>query len=85
MHTFTYQTTFLDQNTENLLAQVKGEYELQVVNIQIDKEMLKGMKRAEAIAKLKNLSGVKDVSIYLPFWTKYLPALSEKINIQVKQ
>lgn len=83
--TFNYQITFLDNNSENLIAQVKGEYELKVANVQIDVSQLKGMSKNEAIKNIKNLSGVNDVSIILPFWTRYLPALSEKISIKVRQ
>jgi len=82
---FTYNITYLDSNSENLIAQIKGEYTLQVANIQIDKAQLKGMSKKEALLALNNLSGVKEASILLPFWTQYLPALVDKINIQIKQ
>lgn len=82
---FNYNITYLDTNSENLIAQIKGEYTLQVANIQIDKDALKGMSKKEALLALNNLSGIKEASILLPFWTKYLPALADKINIQIKQ
>ena len=82
---FDYHVTYLDANSENIIAQIKGEYTLQTANIQIDKEQLKGMSKKEALRNLNNLSGVKDVAILLPFWTRYLPALSDKISLQIKQ
>jgi len=82
---FNYNITYLDNNSENLVAQIKGEYTLQVANIQIDKDALKGMSKKEALLALNNLSGIKETAILLPFWTKYLPALADKINIQIKQ
>ena len=78
---FTYDVIFLDDNTENLLAQIKGEYALSVANVQINKDELKGLSKKEAETYLANLNGVAQASVRLPFWTKYLPALVDNINI----
>ncbi len=82
---FTYEIIFLDENSENLLAQIKGDYNLLQANIDIDKSVLKGLTKNEAMFYLENLSDVEKVSIRLPFWTKYLPTLEDHINIVIKE
>ncbi len=82
---FTYEVTYLDENSENLLAQIKGEYTLAVAIINLDKSQLKGLTKKQAEIYLKNLSGIEKVNIHLPFWTKYLPTLEDHIDIQIKQ
>lgn len=84
-NSFTYDITILDANSEHLIAQVKGEYSIQIANLQINPAELTKLSKAEAIKKLASQSGVKAVSISLPFWTKYLPPLADKINIQIKE
>lgn len=82
---FTYEATYLEHNSENLLAQLKGEYNLTVASLNIDKAQLKGLSAKGAEAYLKGLGQIKEVHIRLPFWTNYLPALEDKINVQIKQ
>ncbi|HAH04226.1 MAG: hypothetical protein UV78_C0036G0008 [Parcubacteria group bacterium GW2011_GWA2_43_17] len=80
---FTYNITFLDDNTENLLAQIKGEFSLSVATVNLDKSQLKGLSKKEAETYLDNLSGVETAAIRLPFWTKFLPTLEDHINIEI--
>ncbi|MBU1036577.1 hypothetical protein KKF32_00900 [Patescibacteria group bacterium] len=82
---FIYKITPLEENSENLLAQIKGEYTLLAANINIDKNKLKGLSRKQAENYLLNLSDVREVRLHLPFWTKYLPALEDNINIEIKK
>lgn len=84
-NSFNYGITILDANSEHLIAQVKGEYSIQIANLKINPAELTKLSKAEAIKKLASQSGVKAVSISLPFWTKYLPPLADKINIQIKE
>ncbi|MFA6305035.1 MAG: hypothetical protein WCV73_00860 [Patescibacteria group bacterium] len=84
-NSFKYEITPLDDNSEHLIAQIKGAYNIKIANIKINPDELVKMSKAEALKKLRNLSDVKEVSIMLPFWTKYLPALADKISIQIKQ
>jgi len=80
---FVFDVTFLDDNTENLLAQIKGEYSLLVANVEIDKAELKGLTKKEAETYLSNLSGVKKASVRMPFWTKFMPTLADHINVEI--
>lgn len=82
---FTYEVILLDDNSENLLGQIKGEYTLAIAIVDIEKSVLKGLAKEEAKFYLENLSNVEKVSIRLPFWTKYLPALEDHINIVIKE
>ncbi|MDP2586897.1 MAG: hypothetical protein Q8P32_03960 [Candidatus Komeilibacteria bacterium] len=84
-NSFAYDITILDANSEHLIAQVKGEYGIQIATLNINPSELTKLSKTEAIKKLASQSGVKAVSISLPFWTKYLPALADKINIQIKE
>jgi len=81
---FTYEVTYLEHNSENLLAQIKGEYNLTVTSLNINKTELKGLSAKAAEAYLKSLGQIKEVRVRLPFWTNYLPALEDKINIRIK-
>jgi len=82
---FDYEVILLDENSENLIAQVKGEYTINVSNLKIDPAELTGLTKTEAETYLTNLSDVQEASVSLPFWTKYLPPLKDKINIQIKK
>lgn len=81
---FNYEIGLLDENSENLIAQIKGEYTIQIANIQIKPGELIRMSKKDAVRYLKSFGDIKDASIFLPFWTNYLPALADKINIQIK-
>jgi len=80
---FNYQVTLLDENEENLIAQIKVDYALTVAMLNIDKEALKGLSQKEAEKYLLDSGTVTDVVINLPFWTKYLPNLVDHINIKI--
>ena len=80
---FTYEITLLDNNSENLVAQVKGEYILSTANVEINKSELKGLSKEEAIIYLENLNDVTKAEIRLPFWSKLIPSLEDHINIEV--
>ena len=82
---FDYEVILLDENSENLIAQVKGEYTINVSSLKIDPAELTGLTKTEAETYLTNLSDVQEASVSLPFWTKYLPPLKDKINIQIKK
>lgn len=82
---FNYEITLLDENPENLIAQIKGDYPIAVASVEIDKTALKGVSKKEAEEYLLNLGNIEKVSIRLPFWTKYLPNLVDHIDIQIKQ
>jgi len=82
---FSYQVVILDNNQENLLGQIKGEYTIKLTAIKVAPTEIAGLSRSEALKYLKNLPNVKDVSILMPFWSRSLPALADKINIQIKE
>jgi hypothetical protein len=82
---FNYEITLLDANPENLIAQVKGDYLINVANLNLEKSKLTGKTKKEAEAYLNSLSDVRQAEVSLPFWTKYLPAMEDKINIKIKQ
>ena len=81
---FIYEIILLDENSENLIAQIKGDYVIEISNVKIDPSELTGLSKTEAKKYLENLSDVKEASISLPFWTKFLPPLTDKINIEIK-
>ncbi|MCX6785337.1 MAG: hypothetical protein NTZ18_00610 [Candidatus Komeilibacteria bacterium] len=83
-NSFNYQVSLIDENSENLLAQIKGEYDMQIANVQIKPAELKGLSKKDALKYLQSFGDIKEVSIVMPFWTSYLPALEDKINIQIK-
>ena len=83
-NSFNYDITILDENSEHLIAQIKGEYSIQIATLKINPAELAKLSKTEAIKKLAAQSGVKAVSVSLPFWTKYLPPLADKINIQIR-
>ena len=80
---FTYDVMTLDANSENILAQIKGEYILQAANVNIDKSKLKGMSKQQAESYLTSQSDVLKADITLPFWTKYLPPLEDNISVNI--
>lgn len=80
-NSLTYSLTLFDKNSENLLAQVKGNYALTVATVKIDKNALQGLKKEEAEKYLMSLGNIEKVEIKLPFWTNYLPTLTDNINI----
>ena len=80
---FNFEVILLDANSENLIAQIKGEYTISIANIQIDKQKLVGLNKTEAADYLMKLNDVKAVNIILPFWTKFLPPLPDRINIEM--
>ncbi|MBT3690081.1 hypothetical protein HOE31_04290 [bacterium] len=82
-NSFTYEITLLDENSENLVAQVKGEYILEAAHVEIDKSQLKGLSTEEAKTYLENLSDVNSVEIHIPFWSKLMPSLKDHINIEI--
>jgi len=79
-----YEVALLDENSENLIAQVKGDYDISVSYLKIDKAAIKGLKKNEAEKYLMSLGNIEKVEIRLPFWTKYLPTLTDNIDIQIK-
>jgi hypothetical protein len=80
-----YEITLLDENSENLIAQVKGDYNISVSTLKIDKSALKGRGKTDAEKYLMSLGNIEKVKIRLPFWTKYLPTLVDNIDLQIKQ
>ena len=82
---FTYEITLLDANPENLIAQVKGDYLINIANLNLEKSKLTGKSKKETETYLNSLSDVRQADVSLPFWTKYLPAMEDKINIKIKQ
>jgi len=82
---FTYEITLLDANPENLLAQVKGDYLINIASLNLEKSELTGKSKKEAETYLNSLSDVRQADVSLPFWTKYLPAMEDKINVKIEQ
>jgi hypothetical protein len=82
---FNYEILPLEPNTENILAQIKGDYMLQAANVNIDKSKLKGLSRKDAENYLNSLSDVKEAKLSLPFWSKFLPPLEDNINIVINK
>lgn len=82
---FNYEITLLDQNSENLIAQVKGEYTIKVANLRLNPSELAKMSKKEAVEYLESFSDIKKADIILPFWTNKLPAIADKIDIQIKK
>ncbi len=82
---FNYEIVFLDKNSENLIAQIKGEYTVKAAKVSIQPQELAGLSKKEALNYLQKFGDIKEASIALPFWTRYLPALADKINIQIKE
>jgi hypothetical protein len=82
---FSYQVVILDNNQENLLGQIKGEYTVKLTAIKVQPTEIAGLSRSEALKYLKNLPNVKDASILMPFWSRSLPVLGDKITIQIKE
>ncbi|MFA6411020.1 MAG: hypothetical protein WCW26_05615 [Candidatus Buchananbacteria bacterium] len=83
--TLSYTITPLDKNPENLIGQVKGEYMVKLANIKVTALELAGMSRSAALKYIKSSTAVKDVSILMPFWSRSLPVLGDKINIQIEK
>ncbi|PIT90555.1 MAG: hypothetical protein COU22_01515 [Candidatus Komeilibacteria bacterium CG10_big_fil_rev_8_21_14_0_10_41_13] len=79
---FEYETILLDENSEHLLAQIKGEYQVKVADVQVDPAQLTKMEKQEAVKYLENFGDIKKADVMLPFWSKNLPALADKITIQ---
>lgn len=78
---FNYAITLLDKNSEDLIAQIKGEYGISVSTTQIDKAAIASLNKNEAEKHIMSLGNIEKVEIKLPFWTNYLPALADNINI----
>lgn len=78
---FNYKLTLLDSNSENLLAQIHGEYKLQIANYTLATDALVGLKKSVALELLKNNGQYESYSIKLPFWSATLPKNKEKIKI----